>query len=155
MSDKPAQVPLVELARTIPKDLRAEWEIQWAEDGTPTGHSMAPVGRYIHELLDALEAKDKQIDALTQLAQARGIAASEAEARIAELEKALMCCGDARGIEGMEYEHRIAELESRVDMYAEKVCKQQAQRIAELELELAIAKEQAKLAAIEGEDDGV
>jgi len=52
------ETPLLELARNVPKDLRAEWEIQWMEDGTPCGHAMAPVGKYIHDLADALAAKD-------------------------------------------------------------------------------------------------
>ena len=55
------KAPLIELARRVPKDLHAQWEIQWFEDGTPCGHSMAPVGKYIHDLADALDAKDAEI----------------------------------------------------------------------------------------------
>lgn len=73
MSDQAQQVPLIELARSVPKTLHGEWEIQWAEDGTPTGHSLAPVGRYLHELADrieSLEAENKAIsrDAALQIA---------------------------------------------------------------------------------------
>ena len=55
MSDQPAQTPLLELARSVPKDLRGEWEIQWADDGRPTGHSMAPVGKYLHDMADEID----------------------------------------------------------------------------------------------------
>ena len=56
MSDEKCDaVPLLELARRIPKDFRGEWEIQWHEDGTPSGHAMAPVGRYVHQLADRIE----------------------------------------------------------------------------------------------------
>ena len=48
MSDQQQEVPLIELLEDIPKDLRGEWEIQWTEDGRPTGHAMAPVGLYAH-----------------------------------------------------------------------------------------------------------
>lgn len=55
MSDATSETPLLELARSVPKDLCAEWESQWWPDGAPCGHSMAPVGRYIHELADEVE----------------------------------------------------------------------------------------------------
>lgn len=55
MTDQPQQTPLIELARSVPKDLRAEWETQWFEDGTPCGHAMAPVGKYLHDMADEIE----------------------------------------------------------------------------------------------------
>ena len=51
----PCQTSLMELVRGVPKDLRGEWEIQWFEDGTPSGHAMAPVGKYLHEQADEIE----------------------------------------------------------------------------------------------------
>lgn len=64
MSDQPKQTPILELARGVPKDLRAQWESQWREDGTPTGHTMAPVGRYVHELVDMIEELQAEVDRL-------------------------------------------------------------------------------------------
>ena len=55
MSDQPCQTPLLELARSVPKDLRGEWETQWFEDGTPCGHAMAPIGKYLHDMADEIE----------------------------------------------------------------------------------------------------
>lgn len=52
--DQCCEIPLSDLARNVPIDLRGEWEIQWAEDGTPTGHEMAPVGAYVHRLADEI-----------------------------------------------------------------------------------------------------
>ena len=57
----PCETPLIELARAVPRGLRGEWEIQWAEDGTPTGHSMAPVGKYLHDLADEVERQRVEI----------------------------------------------------------------------------------------------
>ena len=62
MSNQPAQVPLLELARRTPRDLRAEWPIQWSDDGLhETGHAMAPIGRYLHELADEVESLRAQL----------------------------------------------------------------------------------------------
>ena len=64
MSDQTCEVPLVELLLDIPKDLRAEWEIQWFEDGTPSGHAMCPVGNYAHraaERIKQLEAENRDL----------------------------------------------------------------------------------------------
>ena len=55
MIDEPAQTSLIELARSVPVDLCCQWEIQWFEDGTPCGHSTAPVGRYLHEQAAEIE----------------------------------------------------------------------------------------------------
>jgi hypothetical protein len=67
MSDQPCKTPLLELARSVPEAINAIWETQWFEDGTPCGHAMAPVGRYIHDLADALEAKDAELERLQNL----------------------------------------------------------------------------------------
>ena len=77
MSDQPCETPLVELARGVPKDFRGEWEIQWFEDGTPCGHAMAPVGKYLHDMADEIErltaelADCKESDRLIERLQAR------------------------------------------------------------------------------------
>lgn len=54
MSDQAQETPLIELARMVPKNLRSEWASQFSEDGRATGYSMAPVGKYLHELADEL-----------------------------------------------------------------------------------------------------
>ena len=71
MSDQSSKTPLLELARSVPIDLRAEWETQWYEDGTPIGHAMAPVGRYIHELVAEIERLQDEIINLEALAKDR------------------------------------------------------------------------------------
>ena len=53
--DQAQETPLVDHLRDVPKDLRAEWEIMWMEDGTPCGHTMAPIGRYCHQALDRIQ----------------------------------------------------------------------------------------------------
>ena len=55
MSEQAAQTPLIELARSVPKDLRAEWETQWFEDGTPCGHAMGQVGKHLHDMADEID----------------------------------------------------------------------------------------------------
>lgn len=67
-----AETPLLELARSIPIDLRGEWETQWADDGTPTGHSMAPVGSYVHRLADEIERLTSKLDACQEELEATG-----------------------------------------------------------------------------------
>ena len=63
----PCETPLLDLARNVPKDLRAEWEIQWFEDGTPCGHAMAPVGKYLHDMADEIERLQNEADEYQQL----------------------------------------------------------------------------------------
>ena len=48
------QTPLVDLLRAVPKDHRTQYEIQWREDGSPTGHALSPVGRLMHEAADEI-----------------------------------------------------------------------------------------------------
>ena len=61
--EKACATPLLELARSVPKDLRAEWPIQFSEDGRPSGHAMAPVGRYLHDLADENERLKAELKA--------------------------------------------------------------------------------------------
>jgi hypothetical protein len=56
MSDKAQQTPLTDLLRAVPKDFRAQWPIQWSEDGHETGHAMCPLGRLVHEAADMIES---------------------------------------------------------------------------------------------------
>ena len=49
------EVPFVEQLRSVPKDFRAERVIQRADDGTPTGHQIIPVGFMFHRAADELE----------------------------------------------------------------------------------------------------
>jgi hypothetical protein len=66
MSEQAYETLLVDLLRSVPIDHRTEWEIQWAEDGTPTGHSIATIGKDCHEAADRieeLEAENKRLQA--------------------------------------------------------------------------------------------
>ena len=85
MSDQPCETPLLELARNVPKDFRGEWESMWAEDGTPIGHSMAPVGRYIHELADEIERLQRIVDAADLYVTGRELETEDVELRYAVL----------------------------------------------------------------------
>jgi len=55
------KTPLVELLRDTPKDFRASWPVQWAEDGRETGCMMSPVGLLVHEAADELEALQRKV----------------------------------------------------------------------------------------------
>jgi len=61
MSDLANQTPLLELARSVPKDFRGEWETQWFDDGTPCGHAMAPVGKYLHDMADEIGRLENKV----------------------------------------------------------------------------------------------
>ena len=54
------KTPLIDLLRGAPLNLRAQWEIQWADDGRPTGHAVSPVGRLMHEAANEIERLTKQ-----------------------------------------------------------------------------------------------
>jgi len=69
----------MELVRGVPKDLRGQWEIQWFEDGTPSGHAMAPVGKYLHEQAD-------EIERLTNILEYASNEIKDCNKRIAKLE---------------------------------------------------------------------
>ena len=56
--------PLVDLLRNVPITHRTEWEIQWAEDGTPTGHAMCPIGKHCHDAADRIESETARADGL-------------------------------------------------------------------------------------------
>lgn len=63
------EVPLVEQLRSIPVDYRTCREIQWAEDGTPTGHQFIPVGYMMHRAADELSAARRDAEELRKAAQ--------------------------------------------------------------------------------------
>ena len=72
MSDAPQQTPLVDLLRDVPKNLRAEWPIQWSDDGRETGHSLAPIGKYCHDAADRIEKLESEnADLKRQLEEAQ------------------------------------------------------------------------------------
>jgi hypothetical protein len=54
MSDKANKTPLTDLLRDVPIDHRTSWESQWADDGTPTGHTMSPIGKLCHEAAERI-----------------------------------------------------------------------------------------------------
>jgi chromosome segregation ATPase len=62
MSDQANKTPLIDLLRNVPKDFRASWESQWADDGTPTGHTMSPVGQLCHEAAERLAELEAERD---------------------------------------------------------------------------------------------
>lgn len=56
LQEQACEVPLIEQLRSIPVNYRTCREIQWAEDGTPTGHQFIPVGYMMHKAADELSA---------------------------------------------------------------------------------------------------
>ena len=89
MSDAPQQTPLVDLLRDVPKNLRAEWPIQWSDDGRETGHSLAPIGKYCHDAADRIEKLESEnADLKRQLEEMRDQIVKRND-RIAELERQL------------------------------------------------------------------
>lgn len=73
MEHQPAKTPLVDLLRMIPKDFRGEWETQWSEDGTATGHAMHPVGREAHEAADRIESLEQEQERAYSVLEMYGI----------------------------------------------------------------------------------
>jgi hypothetical protein len=66
MDNRPKEVPLIEQLRSVPIELRVTLEIQWAEDGTATGHRFIPVGYMMHRAadeLDGLQQFKRSVDA--------------------------------------------------------------------------------------------
>ena len=61
MSDMPMQTPLTDLLRDVPKDLRAEWPIQWSDDGRETGHTLSPIGKHCHDAADRIAELERQL----------------------------------------------------------------------------------------------
>ena len=49
------EVPLTEQLRSVPIDYRTCVAIQWAEDGTETGHQFIPVGFMMHRAADEID----------------------------------------------------------------------------------------------------
>lgn len=49
------EVPIVEKLRSVQIDYRTCVAIQWAEDGSETGHRFIPVGHMMHEAADEIE----------------------------------------------------------------------------------------------------
>lgn len=58
------EVPLIEKLRSVSKDYRTWEAIQWAEDGTETGHRHIPVGYMMHEAADEIERLGSEVDRL-------------------------------------------------------------------------------------------
>ena len=63
------KTPLVDLLRGIPEKHRTEWPIQFREDGTPTGHTMCPVGRFAHEAADKIDELQARVAMLESLVE--------------------------------------------------------------------------------------
>lgn len=62
MDEQAYEPSLLDNARSVPSDLRAEWECQWLPDGRAIGHQMAPVGKYVHDLADEVERLTAQLE---------------------------------------------------------------------------------------------
>ena len=122
MNDKASAVPLSELVRSVPRDLRGVWEIQWFEDGTPCGHSHAPVGRYLHEQADEIE----RLTALLKYGRRPGKSNLPYIQRIAELEANLKLCNESCG----EWADENERLQARVDELEERIEKLLASKFA-------------------------
>jgi hypothetical protein len=65
MSDQPEKTPLIDLLADVPEGLRAEWPCQWFEDGTPSGHTMSPIGKHIKEAVELIQSLQAQLDKVT------------------------------------------------------------------------------------------
>jgi hypothetical protein len=87
MTDNCCEVPLIEKLRSVPKDYRTCVAIQWAEDGTETGHRFIPVGYMMHEAADALTAANERItNVLSMVDEANALAKRNGLALLAERE---------------------------------------------------------------------
>ena len=98
------KVPLVERLRGIPQNLRAEWAMQWDEEGRATGHTLSPVGQLCHEAADRIAELE---------ADAHGMYAEimQWRAEVERLRDSLAATGDTRH-EAMEAAIRVAEAHS-------------------------------------------
>ena len=64
------EVPFVEQLRSIKKDARMSYPIQWASDGSETGHQFIPVGYMMHKAADEITALRKRVEELKDYEQA-------------------------------------------------------------------------------------
>lgn len=72
MSEEQASAtPLVDLLRSIPIDFRAQWPIQWFEDGTPSGHASSSVGKHAHDAAEQIEQLQAALTELVRLKDLR------------------------------------------------------------------------------------
>jgi len=94
MNDQASATPLVELLRSIPKDLRAEWEIQWFEDGTPSGHAMAPVGKHAHDAAEQIKQLQSKNDRLNDELNTQNETLEQLEAKCEKLAEGLCFYAD-------------------------------------------------------------
>lgn len=62
------KTPLTDLLRGVPPSHRTEWESQWAENGRPTGHTMCPVGKLMHEAADRIAELEAENERLREFA---------------------------------------------------------------------------------------
>lgn len=62
------EVPLSEQWRVIPPAHRIVFPIQWASDGTETGHQFVPVGYMAHRTADILDSQQAELERLRPLA---------------------------------------------------------------------------------------
>lgn len=63
-TEQAMEVPLTEQLRSIPADYRTCRAIQWASDGTETGHQYIPVGYMMHRAAAELDALRERCEGL-------------------------------------------------------------------------------------------
>ena len=66
-NEQACATPLVDMLRSVPASHRTEWETQWAEDGTPTGHAMSPIGKHCHDAADRIADLEAELATITKL----------------------------------------------------------------------------------------
>ena len=96
MSNQAKQTPLIELARNVPSNLHSNWASQFTEDGHAIGYSMAPVGRYLHELADKVESLEADHEKAVSLVIEAGIATGHADTSADLMAEVLHKVGELR-----------------------------------------------------------
>jgi len=63
------EAPFIEQLRSVPIDYRTCVAIQWATDGSETGHRFIPVGYMMHEAAEQIERLRLQRDSWKEVAE--------------------------------------------------------------------------------------
>lgn len=62
--DDCCEMPLLDLLRDVPQDLRAEWPTHFSDYGTPIGFALSPIGKLIHKAADLIDQQAAEIERL-------------------------------------------------------------------------------------------
>jgi len=98
--------PLTELLKAVPITHRTEWEIQWAEDGTPTGHAICPIGKHCHDAADRVTELETRLELTPESMGHDGIYARDETIRLQDKQ--------IKELEGVLAEYK---------KFAERVCR--------------------------------